>query len=59
MIVKVAPNGTQMVVGTIEAASPNANSPASPQPQTSPRPTLLNGQVNKDFCTERHLVMNF
>ena len=42
MIVKVAANGQQMVVGTIEAASPgNANS----SPQTSPQP-LLNGQVN-------------
>jgi len=42
MIVKVAANGQQMVVGTIEAASPgNANS----SPQISPQP-LLNGQVN-------------
>ena len=44
MIVKVAANGQQMVVGTIEAASPgNANS----SPQTSPQP-LLNCQVRYD-----------
>ena len=52
MIVKVAANGQQMVVGTIEAASPgNANS----SPQISPQP-LLNGQVRYDNVYFRHTI---
>ena len=62
MIVKVAPNGTQMVIGTIEA-TPATPSPPPPtvtspvpttvgttSPQNSPRP-LVNGQVNGNSST--------
>merc|ERR1712223_189357 len=47
MIVKVAANGQQMVVGTIDPVrSADPNVPSGASPQTSPRPPLLNGQVN-------------